>query len=44
MCNHLGTVPACDRLTDILPWHSPRYAWHRAVKMNPIDLAVVYGQ
>jgi len=31
MCSRLGTIPACDRRTDrradILPWHSPRYAY-----------------
>ena len=27
MCNRLGTIPACDRRTDILPRHSPRYAY-----------------
>jgi len=31
MCNRLGTIPACDRQTDrrtdILPRHSPRYAY-----------------
>ena len=25
-------IPACDRRTDILRQHSPRYAWHRVVK------------
>ena len=34
MCNRLDTIPACDKRTDILPRHSPRYAMHtrRAVK------------
>ena len=36
MCLAVSTVPACDRRTDrwtdILRQHSPRYAWHRAVK------------
>jgi len=31
MCNRLDSIPACDRLTDgqtdILPRHSPRYAY-----------------
>jgi len=31
MCNRLDRIPACDRqtdrLTDILPRHSPRYAY-----------------
>jgi len=27
MCNRLGTIPAFDRQTDILPRHSPRYAY-----------------
>jgi len=31
MCNRLHTIPACDgrtdRQTDILPQHSPRYAY-----------------
>jgi len=25
--NRLHTIPACDWQTDILPWHSPRYAY-----------------
>ena len=25
--NRLGTIPVCDRRTDILPRHSPRYAY-----------------
>jgi len=31
MCNRLGRIPVCDRQTDrlmdILPQHSPRYAY-----------------
>jgi len=27
MYNHLHTIPACDRQTDILPRHSLRYAY-----------------
>ena len=27
ICNRLDTMPACDRRTDILPRHSPRYAY-----------------
>jgi len=27
MCNRLDTIPACDGRTDILPQHSPRYAY-----------------
>jgi len=31
MYNRLHTIPVCDghtdRRTDILPWHSPRYAY-----------------
>ena len=27
MYNHLDTTLECDRQTDILPWHSPRYAY-----------------
>jgi len=27
MCNRLDTIPACDGRTDILPRHSPRYAY-----------------
>ena len=38
-CNSFDRIPACDRQTDrrtdILRRHSPRYAWHRAVNMNP---------
>ena len=39
MCNRLDTIPACDRQTDgrtdILPRHSPRYAYmRRAVKID----------
>ena len=39
MCNRLGTIPACDkqtdRQTDILPRHSPRYAYASRGK-NPV--------
>jgi len=39
MYNRLGTVPACDgqtgRRTDILPRHSPRYAYAYRGKKNP---------
>jgi len=27
MCNRLDTIPACDGQMDILPWHSPCYAY-----------------
>jgi len=27
MCNHLDRIPACNRRTDLLPRHSPRYAY-----------------
>ena len=39
MCNRLDSIPACERLTDgqtdILPRHSPRYAYaSRGKKSN----------
>jgi len=36
MYDRLHTIPTCDGRTDILPRHSPRYAYasRRAVKMN----------
>jgi len=36
MYNCLGTIQACDRRTDILPWHSPRYAYASRDKNNGI--------
>jgi len=27
MYNRLDSIPACDRRTDVLPRHSPRYAY-----------------
>ena len=45
MYNRLDTIPACDRRTDwrtdILPRHSPRYAYaSRGNKMKPQNLSI----
>jgi len=43
MYNRLGTIPACDRQTDrqtdILPRHSPRYAYASRGK-NAINIVI----
>ena len=36
MCNRLDSISACDRQTDILPRHSPRYAYASRCK-NPSE-------
>jgi len=42
MYNCLDTIPACDRRTDILPRHSPRYAYASRGK-NEFTFWLIFG-
>jgi len=37
ICNRLGTIPACDRRTDILPRHIRAMHMRRAVKIENLS-------